>query len=124
MALSDRDKEILNALEANLLSSDPKLASIMTSQSKSPSKNPSFTLRVVLTILGMVIVLTGLITKNPLVGVAGFLLALYGFQAVISNFSTRHNDSGAKIAKAKKSMSNGLSKRLEERWDKRGFDQN
>lgn len=123
MALSDRDKEILSALEANLSSSDPHLTSIMDGQSPSFFGTISFKINIFLTFIGMAIIFSGLIMKNSLIGVAGFLLALYGFQALIFKMSTIYVDSsGAKITKTKRSISNDLSKRLEERWDKRGFD--
>lgn len=119
MALSDRDKEILKAMEANLSSSDPKLSSIMVEGGTADyPKNLRFKWNILLVFTGMVAIFTGSIVNSPWIGVLGFLLALYGVQALIHKISIIYRV-GYQTGLAK---TDGLSKRLGDRWDDRKFD--
>ena len=106
-------------MEAALEQDDPRLVSTLSGKIRTPQGG-----RVVLGICalfgGMGILLAGLIAKIPAIGIAGFIISLVGAFLIISNFSAGmvKNSAGAKSSKNKKSWGS----RLEERWDKRNFE--
>ena len=69
---------------------------------------------------GMAILLGGLIAKVPAIGIAGFITSLVGTFLIISNFSAGKMRSATAGNKSKSKKAWG--DRLEERWDKRDFD--
>lgn len=113
MTLSDREKRLLEEMEAALLTEDPRLVSALSSIPSSPSRNRILVGAGVL-VLGLVVVFTGLILKVTPVGVLGFLIALGGLISAISGFSPQSG--GFKKPKAKRST---LGSRMEKRWDER-----
>jgi len=106
-------------MEAALTQDDPRLVSTLSGKIRTPQGG-----RVVVGVAalfgGMAILLAGLIAKVPAIGIAGFLISLVGAFLIISNFSTGvlKNSVGNKASKNKKSWGN----RLEERWDKRNYE--
>jgi hypothetical protein len=119
--LSDREKRLLDEMEAALLTEDPRLVSALSASPLTPSKKRIFK-GAALLILGFVTVLAGVITKNAPIGIVGFLIALTGVISVISSFSA----TGGVKAFSKNSNNPGKSKktsklrdRMNKRWDER-----
>jgi len=122
--LSDREKRLLDEMEAALLTEDPRLVSALSASPLTPSKN-----RILMgagsMLLGLVIVLAGVISKTAPVGIIGFLIALTGVITVISSFSAggkgksissrSNNATGLKKAK----NTSKLRDRMDKRWDER-----
>ena len=115
MPLSDREKRLLEEMEAALLTEDPRLVSALTSKAPvSPSRN-----RIMvgggLVILGLITLFGGLISQITPVGILGFVIALSGVITAISSISPM-------VARGprKPSSRSSLSARLEQRWDNRG----
>ena len=112
MTLSDREKRLLEEMEAALLTEDPRLVSALSAIPSSPSRN-----RIIagagVVVLGLIVVFTGLILKLTPVGILGFLISLGGLISAISGFSPK---SGGKKPRAKRST---LGSRMENRWDNR-----
>ena len=115
MELSDREKRLLDEMEAALLTEDPRLVSALSAGSSSPSRN-RIMIGAGLVLLGLVTLFGGLVSKVTPVGILGFLIALTGVISAISSFSPR---SSMKAAKKPRSRSS-LSDRMEKRWDDRG----
>ena len=114
MPLSDREKRLLEEMEAALLTEDPRLVSALTSKVPvSPSRN-----RIMagggLIILGVITLFGGLISQVTPIGILGFVIALSGVITTISSISPM-----ARGPRKPSSRSN-LSARLEQRWDNRG----
>ena len=113
MPLSDREKRLLQEMEAALLTEDPRLVSALSSKGPvSPSRN-----RIMvgggLVILGLITLFGGLISQITPVGILGFVIALSGVITVISSIS-------APVRGPRKNSSrSNLSARLEQRWDNR-----
>jgi hypothetical protein len=123
--LSDREKRLLDEMEAALLTEDPRLVSALSASPLTPSKNRILK-GAALLILGFITVLAGVISKNAPIGIVGFLIALSGVITVISSFSA------AGTAKAFSKRSNGATKvkkstklrdRMDKRWDERNNQQ-
>ena len=117
MPLSDREKRLLEEMEAALLTEDPRLVSALSSKAPvSPSRN-----RVMagagLLLLGLITLFAGLISQVTPIGILGFVIALSGVITAISSIS-------APIRGPRKPSSRtNLSARLEQRWENRGNDQ-
>ena len=111
MALSERERRLLEEMEAALASDDPRLQSTLTA---SPKVSGSLLRGVLLLVAGFAILFTGLIAQIALVGIAGFAIALTG---VISGL--RSVSSGAPRVKGARRSFND---RIQERWDRRSFE--
>lgn len=113
MPLSDREKRLLEEMEAALLTEDPRLVSALSSKAPvSPSRN-----RIMagagLLILGLVTLFAGLISQVTPIGILGFVIALSGVIIAISSISAPVR------GPRKPSSRTNLSARLEQRWENR-----
>ena len=113
MPLSDREKRLLEEMEAALLTEDPRLVSALSSKSPvSPSRN-RIMLGAGLLLLGLVTLFGGLIAQVTPIGILGFVIALSGVITAISSIS-------APVRGPRKASSrSNLSARLEQRWENR-----
>jgi hypothetical protein len=123
--LSDREKRLLEEMEAALLTEDPRLVSALSASPLAPSKN-RIVKGVALLLLGLVTVLAGVISKTAPIGIVGFLIALAGVITVISSFSASgkakslsKNPKGSKAPKNTSKLRDRLDKRWDQRWDER-----
>ena len=117
MPLSDREKRLLDEMEAALLTEDPRLVSALSGP-VSPARN-RIMISAGLVLLGLATLFGGLVSKVTPIGILGFLIALSGVISAISSFTP---GIGKKAAKKSRSGSS-LSDRMEKRWDNRGQDQ-
>ena len=113
MPLSDREKRLLEEMEAALLTEDPRLVSALSSKAPvSPSRNRVLA-GVGLLLLGLITLFAGLISQVTPIGILGFVIALSGVIIVISSIS-------APVRGPRKASSRTpLSARLEQRWENR-----
>ena len=127
MALSDRERRLLAEMEAALASDDPRLQSTLSGGDTATllrGKSSSLIKAALLILLGITTLFTGLISQVPLIGIAGFLVTLTGLVLAIRSLSApiqgaaRSGKSGRGAPK-----SGGLSARLQERWDRRSFEE-
>ena len=116
MPLSDREKRLLEEMEAALLTEDPRLVSALSS--KAPVSPPRNRIMVAagLVLLGLITLFGGLISQVTPIGILGFVIALGGVITAISSFSSI---SPMARGPRKKSSRSSLSARLEQRWDNR-----
>ena len=117
MPLSDRERKLLAEMEQALSADDPQLSSTLTGTRTFPGRTRVLT-GVGALLLGLVIILGGLISQTVLVGILGFLIALSGLITVL----TALGSIGKGVKGAAKAPNSGLRSRLEQRWDKRNFD--
>jgi hypothetical protein len=113
MPLSDREKRLLEEMEAALLTEDPRLVSALSAKGPvSPSRN-----RIMagggLVILGVITLFGGLISQVTPIGILGFIIALSGVITAISSISPMVR------GPRKASTRTNLSARLEQRWENR-----
>ncbi len=113
MPLSDREKRLLEEMEAALLTEDPRLVSALSAKGPvSPSRN-----RIMvgggLVILGVITLFGGLISQVTPIGILGFIIALSGVITAISSISPMVR------GPRKASKRTNLSARLEQRWENR-----
>lgn len=118
MALSDREKRLLAEMEAALATDDPRLQSTLAGTTLAKSR-PRLLISALVVVAGLATIFTGLIAQLTLIGVAGFLIALAGLISALRSISA---PGALRAPKAKKGNS-AFSDRIQERWDRRNFDQ-
>lgn len=118
MPLSDHERKLLAQMEEALSADDPHLVSTLTGTRLYPGRN-RILLGVALTLVGLATIFAGLISKTTPVGILGFLISLGGVTLAISALS------GVKGLRApsKRSRKSKFNSRLEDRWERRNFDQ-
>ena len=114
MSLSDREQRLLEEMERQLYAEDPRFASNLRKQSAPKSAKSG--LAAIITLAGVVLIGVGVSMNQPLLGVAGFVAALFGLYEIIMAAAHR-SDSAAKPTPKKDRTS--LSKRAEERFRRR-----
>ena len=112
MPLSDREKRLLEEMEAALLTEDPRLVSALSATPISPSRN-RIMVGAGLLLLGLATLFGGLIAQITPIGILGFIIALTGVISAISSISPQVR--GPKKASSR----TNLSARLEQRWENR-----
>ena len=115
MELSDREKRLLDEMEAALLTEDPRLVSALSANPTMPSRN-RIVLGAGLVLVGLVTLFGGLVSQITPIGILGFLIALSGVISAISSFTPGVSKKAAKKPRSRSS----LSERMEKRWDNRG----
>lgn len=118
MSLSDRERRLLAEMEAALATDDPRLESRLAGSTLTPTK-PRLALGALSILAGVAILFAGLISQITPLGVAGFLVALVGVVLVARSLSSLTTSRTPREKGARTS----LSERLEERWNRRDFDQ-
>ena len=116
MALSDHEKRMLAEMEAALVADDPHLVSTLNGRERTPRGSRDL-LGFVSILAGMLVLLSGLISQVIPLGIAGFLVSLAGLVLFLSNLSF-----GKSEFKSPKGARNKWSSRLEDRWERRNFD--
>ena len=116
MALSDHEKRMLAEMEAALVAEDPRLVSTLNGRERTP-KGSRALLGLASILVGMVVLLSGLIAQIIPLGIAGFLVSLTGLVLFLSNLSFEKSS-----FKNPKSARPKWSSRLEDRWERRNFE--
>ena len=117
MPLSDREKRLLEEMEAALLTEDPRLVSALSATGPIAPSRKRILAGVGLLFVGLITLFTGLVSQLTPIGVLGFLICLSGLLIAISSISPMVR--GPK----KRSPRSNISARLEQRWDNRGQEQ-
>ena len=110
MGLTDREKKIIEEMEAALTAEDPKLVATME---RAPRR---FGLNIAGILLGIALILSGVIAKLAILGIVGFLVAL------VSAATIRIKPFGAKfsgIAPGSNRSKAPKRSRIQDRWDRR-----
>ena len=102
MGLTDRERQIIEEMEAALQAEDPRLVATMA------RRRPSLALNIAAILLGITLLFSGVIAKLTWLGILGFIVAL----------------AGAATIRIRPKASIRLPKRqgpgrIQERWDRR-----
>jgi UPF0716 family protein affecting phage T7 exclusion len=124
--LSDHEQRLLEQMERALYAEDPKFADSLRKTRRTAVDRKRMILGVAGVVAGLAILLAGVATSLPLVGVLGFLATVAGAFVAYNAFSAKaatENGATAPQAPPKASAGNSaLMDRLEERWRKRRDD--
>jgi len=119
MPLSDHERKLLEEMEAAFAQEDPRLVSTLTGSARTRQGSRVFYGSLGI-LAGMAILFGGLISKLVPIGLVGFIVAVAGAFFVVTNIS--FGGSSAKGARPNKPKKPKWSDRLENRWDRRNFD--
>ena len=129
MPLSEYEQRVLEQMERQLASDDPRLANTLTQRGRRPVLRYVFS--GVGAAVGLLLLVLGAATNRPALGVVGFVLM---FAAVAYVFAAPHSRkvpleaaAGQSAARAQSVRRRGATRRgfmarLEERWDRRRGD--
>ncbi|MEK6649105.1 MAG: DUF3040 domain-containing protein [Actinomycetota bacterium] len=117
MPLSEHERKLLAQMEEAFIADDPRLVSTLTGNRLYPGRN-RFILGLTLVAAGLATLFGGLIAQITPIGILGFLISLIGVTLAISALSGL---SGLRGTPRKRGRSN-LNSRLEDRWERRNFD--
>jgi hypothetical protein len=121
MPLSEYEQRVLEQMEQQLTSDDPRLVNAL--QGGAPNPVRRWLLTGAGALVGLAVLVIGAVTSLPIVGVLGFVTM---FVAVVLALSPprRHGPAGlvapdGTVKGRKGPAKQGLSERLEKRWDRR-----
>ncbi len=119
MPLSEYEQRVLEQMEQQLTSDDPKLASTLTS--KAPRALSRRVLAGVGVVVGLILLIVGSASSIPWLGVVGFLVM---FAAVTFAFAVPRRAGSQEAATSRnkppaRPSRKGFMARLEDRWDRR-----
>jgi Flp pilus assembly protein TadB len=101
MGLTDREKQIIAEMERALSTEDPRLAATLEQ-----SGRPRIGKNIALILCGIALILSGVIAKLAILGIAGFLVALAGAATI-------------RIGKVDIKSKSPKGNRIQDRWDRR-----
>jgi hypothetical protein len=132
--LSEHEQRLLDQIERALYQEDPKFASTVRSTDLRTHMRRRLRRAAVVLVLGFALMLGGLVSQTPLVGIAGFavmvgalLLALTSWKRLGTTQPTGLRSVGsdgrpgrpARSARTKPAAGGGIVGRLEDRWKRR-----
>lgn len=124
MPLSEQEQRLLEEMERSLYTNDSDFVSTVGGHSGRPNYTVTV-LGVLGALLGVAVVVAGVVTRLPLLGVAGFVVVLAGVLFAIAPPRSRKASAARPTAAPRSSTSRparpraGLMDRLNERWDRR-----
>jgi uncharacterized membrane protein HdeD (DUF308 family) len=113
MPLSEHEKRLLAEMEEALAADDPRL--ISTFKGKTPSRS-RVVVGFLLGVLGVLLLLSGVISQTPAIGIIGFAISLGGAVLAISNLGGLMSGIANRAPRVKRGSKWSL---FEERWDRR-----
>jgi hypothetical protein len=114
MSLSDREQRMLEEMERQLYAEDPRFASNLRKQSTPKSARSG--LAAILTLAGVVFIGVGVAMNQPILGVIGFVGALFGLYEIMMAAARRTETPGKP---AQKKPRTSMTKKAEERFRRR-----
>ncbi len=132
MALSEREKRLLEEMERNWYDSESDLLSPPDSKAIRPSYR-SLVVGILIGLAGLAALLVAVIVAQPLVGLLGFVVMLAGVLfAMTPSKGAREGDRvspdsadsmGDAAAGSARSARSSLTERMAERWERRSHDE-
>lgn len=125
MPLSEHEQRLLEEMERSLYHNDADFVATVSSRSGRPNYR-RIALGALIALAGIVAIVTGIMIKQPLVGMLGFIVILGG--ALLALSSSRSGGSGSftgsgdvpgASATGKTRAGGGFMDRMNERWDRR-----
>ncbi|MEI2717145.1 MAG: DUF3040 domain-containing protein [Candidatus Nanopelagicales bacterium] len=123
MPLSDHEQRLLEQMERALYAEDPKFADSLRKTRRAAIDRRRLLLGVIGAVVGLAVIVVGVATSLPAVGLLGFLGTVAGafvaYNAYTAKAETDTSTAGAPAPQAPKAASSGFMDRLEERWRRR-----
>lgn len=133
MPLSEQEQRLLEEMERSLYNNDADFVATVSSRGGRPNYR-RIAIGVLIALLGVAAIVTGVVIKQPIVGMLGFVVVLTGALLAISSprisgshqFGEMPDSPGSpvsgKSSSAGKARAGGFMDRMNERWDRRQDD--
>ncbi|HEY7176524.1 MAG TPA: DUF3040 domain-containing protein [Micromonosporaceae bacterium] len=120
MPLSEHEQRLFDQIEQSL-AKDPKFASAVRATDPRFHAKRRIIFAAFIAIVGLAVVVLGVASKNPLIGVAGFVVmlaaAVFGYQAARHGHgNTTMRSVGGTATRTTRVRRSSIIDRLEERW--------
>jgi hypothetical protein len=126
MPLSEHEQRLLDEMERNLYQNDADFVAAV-SKGRGGTNYRALVLGILLSLVGLGVLVTGVIVRQPLVGVGGFAIMLAGVVVAMRPAAGGAEEPGLPtVGRASKPRSpssrssSSFMDRLNERWDNRG----
>ena len=124
MPLSEREQRMLDELEAQLRTEDPRLDTHLRDSRPGGVSVRRVVLGVAIAVAGLAVVLLGVSLQNVIVGVVGVAVMGAGVYVLTSrgtgdSSGVGRADAGARAAAGGKKKESAFMSRLEQQWDER-----
>lgn len=117
MPLSEQEQRLLDEMERNLYQHDVDFVATLSGRRGKPNYT-WIVLGSLLGVLGIIVVLVGISTRLPLVGLLGFVMILGGVLLALAR--RRNGDPVEPLGDSVQAhRKQGFMERMNERWDKR-----
>lgn len=117
MPLSEQEQRLLDEMERNLYQHDVDFVATLSGRRGKPNYT-WIVLGSLLGVLGVIVVLVGISTRLPLMGLLGFVMILGGVLLALAR--RRNGDAAEPLGdSAQAQRKQGFMERMNERWDKR-----
>jgi hypothetical protein len=122
MPLSEQEQRLLDEMERNLYQNDADFVAKVAGQRAKPNTR-TVLLGVLVVVIGVAALVTGVIIRQPVVGVLGFAVMFAGVMLAIApprRLAAAGAQSRARSSKPRRSANSGpFMDNLNERWDRR-----
>lgn len=124
MPLSEHEQRLLEEMERSLYNNDADFVATVSPRGGRPNYR-RIALGALIALVGIIAIVTGIMIKQPLVGMVGFIVILGGALLALSPRSRAPEslgglgDSGPAPASGKTRTGGGFMDRMNERWDRR-----
>ncbi|HZD98601.1 MAG TPA: DUF3040 domain-containing protein [Micromonosporaceae bacterium] len=119
MPLSEHEQRLFDQIEQSL-AKDPKFASAVRASDPRFHAKRRIILAAFVAVVGLAVVVLGVASKNPLVGVAGFVVmlgsAVFGYQAARHGQGAQMRVVGGTAARTTRVRRSSILDKLEDRW--------
>jgi hypothetical protein len=125
MPLSEQEQRLLDEMERSLYQNDADFVASVGGAGRGRMSYSSLVAGILLAVGGVVVLVAGVVFRQPLIGVLGFALMFAGVLVAIGSprRAAAHNlgsaSMGARSATGRRPKSASFMDRLNERWDKR-----
>lgn len=125
MPLSEHEQRLLEEMERSLYNNDADFVATVSPRGGRPNYR-RIALGALIALVGIVAIVTGIMIKQPLVGMVGFIVILGGALLALSSPRSRAQEpldglgsSRSSSASRKTRAGGGFMDRMNERWDRR-----
>lgn len=121
MPLSEHEQRLLEEMERSLYNNDADFVTTVSSRSGRPNYR-RIALGALIALAGIIAIVTGIMLKQPLVGLLGFVVILGGALLALSSPRSGEDhdlDSAPPPPKGRAAAGGGFMDRMNERWDRR-----
>jgi hypothetical protein len=125
MPLSEHEQRLLEEMERSLYNNDADFVATVSPRGARPNYR-RIALGALIALVGIIVIVTGIMLKQPLVGMIGFIVILGGALLALSSPRSGMSQAASELGEPRNTQSPGKTRagggfmdRMNERWDRR-----